>query len=204
MFRETGGVNTQKGIIFLTGLTLFTAAGVIRDCNRFDTAEFINRVKQYTAGITESELKQGSPHTHGESCAAEYGTRLGGGIRYEAQQGFPTVFEQGLPALRSKLGTDVYPTREKELKEPLIYTLLALMSVADDANILYRKGPQQLQRIKQMAAQTMAAMDTTGDSRQWDREYRALMDYCLMENISPGGSSDLLALTILLYFIEAR
>ncbi len=201
MFRETGGVNTQKGTIFLVGLTLFSAASVVAETGHFNRMEFINRLKLYTAGLTETELNPSKPRTHGETCAVRYGTQLGGGIRYEAEKGLPTVFEYGLPALKRRWGNGANPTREKELKEPLIYTLLSLMAHADDANILYRKGPDQLQRIKSLARRAATAMEKPAGN-QWEKEYRALMDYCLMENLSPGGSSDLLVITILLYFIE--
>jgi holo-ACP synthase CitX len=203
MFKATGSVNTQKGIIFLFGLTLFHAAWVIAQIGYFDLEIFIENLKQSTRGLVANELPTPSMEpaggtTHGEICAQRYGLQLGGGIRREVEQGLPTVISYGLNVLKEHvIAQDVW-LKEIDSKEPLMRTLLSLMSVNNDTNILFRKGPEQLEKVKSLA---LAVLKESGAEAR-EKKYRHLVGYCLKEHISPGGSSDLLAVTILIYFIE--
>jgi len=200
MYADTDGVNTQKGIIFLISLTLFTAAALINETGSFDTRQFIQRLKEYAGPLTTKELEQPLPHsaTHGEICARKYGLKPGGGIRYEVEQGLPTVFNHGLPVLEKELQETTQLHREEHIKTPLLRTLLALMSAGEDTTILYRGGPHRLAQVKQMAREALEAES----GELMEQKYNQLIDYCISEKISPGGAADLLAVTLLLYWIR--
>jgi holo-ACP synthase / triphosphoribosyl-dephospho-CoA synthase len=207
MFRETGGVNTQKGIIFLFGITLFVTAHVIRKNEFFERESFVQYIIQYIKlfcnKLTENELDSlidtdsQRRLTHGEQCFRRYGKELGGGVRYEVEMGLPTVFNCGLPVLQESLKNpgDLY--LEQHLQEPLTRTLLSIMSVNNDSNILFRKGKFQLESVKSLASEALRA-ETSSDR---EKHFTKLVEYCRKENLSPGGSTDLLAVTLLLFFI---
>ncbi len=236
MFRETGGVNTQKGIIFLTGLTLFAAAYLLKQGKGFVLEQFVLTLRKMTVGLTGAELgvpakneqknrvQKGAQEfnglTHGETCFRKYGPQLGAGARYEAEQGFPTVMEFGLPVLKETLAMKSAATltgnpvespglslgdlpifyRELDVKEAAADVLLSLMSENNDSNILYRKGPEQLAELKRLSGRVLA----TGSQKEKEDAFQVLTDYCIAQNISPGGSIDLLAVTFLIYFIETE
>ncbi|MCP4219378.1 MAG: hypothetical protein GY765_32385, partial [bacterium] len=202
MFSETGGVNTQKGIIFLAGLCLFSAAFVINIHGFLDPGAFIAIIREITKGITQDELAKPSeansdtPLTHGETCFQRFGEQLGAGIRWEVEHGLPTVLKTALPTLLTEIDHSGAFIKEDHLKQALTTTLLAIMSVNNDTNILFRRGPGQLEQVKKTARETLQETDPG----KKEILYRQLSDYCLAENISPGGSVDLLAITLFIFF----
>lgn len=74
----------------------------------------------------------------------------------------------------------------------LLDTLILLMSLNDDTNIVNRGGIKSLTWIKQRAKQLLTAGINTHDDlvkvKHFDSE-------CIQLNVSPGGSADLLILT---------
>jgi holo-ACP synthase/triphosphoribosyl-dephospho-CoA synthase len=81
----------------------------------------------------------------------------------------------------------------------LTRTLLRLMTIVTDTNVIYRQDLQALQTLQQMARQVL-------DAEQPDEEqarYADLIAYCRNNAVSPGGSADLLAVTVFLYNIES-
>ncbi len=181
MFAATGQVNTQKGLIFLLGLSLFTAGLVYGRRGAFLPDVFRESVKNICRDITRRELvdDQAVPKTHGEEAYIKYGIS---GARGEAEGGFPLVFDFGVPVL------DSY----RELNdEALIRTFLAIAAQNNDTNILHRGGIEVLKTFKSMSREVQH--DFTPEN------YEKVIDYCLKENISPGGSADLLVVTIFIH-----
>ncbi len=102
MFSATEGVNTQKGLIFLIGLALFSATYVIARDGKFSMARCRETIAAIGANLVQNELMPtaGAEQTHGKACFQRYGSE-GGGVRKEVEDGLPSVFEQGLPELKS-------------------------------------------------------------------------------------------------------
>lgn len=75
---------------------------------------------------------------------------------------------------------------------------MRLMAVTNDTNILYRKDLEALRTVQQMARDALNA----GDPRTEEETFARLLSYCQREYISPGGSADLLAVTVFLYFVD--
>jgi triphosphoribosyl-dephospho-CoA synthetase len=71
--------------------------------------------------------------------------------------------------------------------------------VVDDTNILYRKDLHTLHRVKQMAQDALQAKN----QEEKHGRYAELRAYCHREQVSPGGSADLLAVTVFFFFVEA-
>lgn len=199
MFQATGGVNTHKGLIFLIGLSLFTTAVLFAQDGVFQQTRCREVIAQICRNLVQNELvSDANPEqTHGAQCFRKYGL-LYGGARQEAEEGFPAVFEHGLPEFTSQLASVGERAAAEQVNEALIHTLLRLMSVVNDANILHRKDLQTLNSVKQQAQCVLNAQN----QEEKTVRYAALIDYCRRHRISPGGAADLLAVTVFFYFVE--
>ncbi len=184
MFEATNGVNTQKGVIFLLGLSLFAYGKIFGQSDKFDTEYFRLVIKDICKNLTYNELinKSNSVKSHGEAVFQKYNF---GGARSEAESGFRTVFEFGLPQIK-----DI----EKLNDEALTKSFLAIASSNMDTNILYRSNIEVLSQFQSLCR--IALEDFTAEN------YSNVIDYCKKENISPGGSADLLAVTIFVWSVE--
>jgi holo-ACP synthase/triphosphoribosyl-dephospho-CoA synthase len=196
MFRETHGINTHKGAIFLLGFSLFVSAYLISK-NNFTYQAFVELIKDLNGNLVERELGRklyNQDQTHGEVCFEKYGNK-GRGIRGEIQAGLPCVFQHAIPVLESHLQKEKQ-INDKILHKSLTHALLALIANNNDSNILFRKGIKVLEELKQKAQTTFVHF--TDD--KFECLYNDLIDYCEKNHISPGGSADLLAVS---YFIFA-
>jgi holo-ACP synthase/triphosphoribosyl-dephospho-CoA synthase len=183
MYEATGHINTQKGIIFLMGLSLFATGKLYRDGDLFDSDRFRGIVRDICKDLVRKELKinPGIKGSHGEVVFQKFGFS---GARGEAESGFETVFEKGLPMLAGmKILND----------QSLISCFLAIASTNSDTNILYRCGPEVLTSFQHLCKN---ALDNFTDAN-----YAAIGEFCRRENISPGGSADLLAVSIFLWLL---
>ena len=133
--------------------------------------------------IVKRELMESNPSnsTHGLDVFHSSGFS---GARGEAEVGFRTVFEVGLPylAVVSQLSdTD------------MIKCFLAIASHNMDTNILFRGGSDVLMNFQKLCK---AALEDYTDSN-----YLKVAEFCKNENVSPGGSADLLALSIFFWSV---
>lgn len=181
MYEATRNVNTQKGIIFLMGLSLFACGKLLSQSDRFEVEQFRSVISDICRDIVSNELNNSfqPTNTHGETIFQKYGYS---GARGEAESGLRTVFEFGLPQLKGVT---------KLNDEAMIKCFLSIAANNADTNILYRRGPLVLSIFQGLCK---TALDDFND-----HHYSAVIDYCQKENISPGGSADLLALTIFVW-----
>lgn len=183
MYEETGNINTQKGIIFLMGLSLFAVGKLFQEGALFDASRFRGIVRDICKDLVPRELggNYGRQGSHGEMVFQKHGFS---GARGEAESGFETVFEIGLPKLAGLV----------ELNDrSMIDCFLAIASVNQDTNILYRCGPESLASFQNLCK---IALDNFTSAN-----YGAIMEFCRAKNISPGGTADLLAVTIFLRLV---
>ena len=185
MFMQTNGINTQKGIIFLLGISLFAAGFLFNENEKFDQEKFISVIKALCNNLVETEFTNHKDSlTHGELCFKKYHT---GGIRYEAENGFPTIFMHSLPVLENENSTtDV----------SLYKTLLSIMAVLADTNILYRSNIQTLEILQEMSKKALSDFSMEA--------YAEIIDFCMHKKISPGGSADLLSITIFIFLMKTE
>lgn len=200
MFRETNGVNTHKGAIFLLGFSLFVSANQIKTHN-FSYLSFVNQIKELNGSLVENELGKklySSIKTHGEECFEKFGAK-GKGIRGEIQSGLPCVFNHAIPVLSSHF--DLMETETDEaIQEGLTQTLLILIAYNKDSNILYRKGEKVLGELMEVSQQAFNVFGTN----TFEAQYKRLIEYCDENQISPGGSADLLAVTYFIYMVNKK
>jgi len=203
MFAATGNVNTQRGLIFLLALALVAAGRALAEASAFSPGRFREIVRTMCAGMVERELGPlAEPGrvatTHGASVFQRFGLPLGGGVRAEAEAGFPTVFEAGLPALEAEASTGLPHRGDPEMQATLDAALYALIAVNPDSNVLHRGGGEALAGLQQRASAIRVATQPTARSA----ERAELFDFVARHRLSPGGSADLLALTLFLYFVK--
>ncbi len=171
MLVTTNGVNTHRGAIWALGL--LTAAAAL------DSREVTLNAARLA--LLDDRFAP-RPMSHGAQVAQRYGAR---GAREEAQLGFPSVVQRGLPQLRK---SRLHNAGEQNAR---LDALLAIMTELADTCVLYRAGPQGLRTMQQGA---QAVLDAGGSATlAGRRQLHALDTQLLALNASPGGAADLLA-----------
>ncbi|MGH8451645.1 triphosphoribosyl-dephospho-CoA synthase, partial [Pseudomonas sp.] len=171
MLATTHGVNTHRGAIWALGL--LTAAAALEPRTITLNAAKLALLNDRHAPQTMS---------HGAQVAQRYGAR---GAREEAQLGFPSVMQRGLPQLHQSRRQNAGEQNAR------LDALLAIMTELADTCVLYRAGPEGI-RAMQRGAQ--AVLDAGGSATlAGRRQLHELDNQLLALNASPGGAADLLA-----------
>jgi len=188
MLAETGGVNTHRGAIF--GLGLLCAAAGLRD------AEGRHIPLGRLVAVRWGAAILGTPRNAGSHGAEAHRRFQVGGARAEAAAGFPTAYDIGLPALwRGRL---LAPGQAEAAR---LQACMALIEQLDDTNLLHRGGAEGL-AFAQNAAGRFLAEGGVGQ-RNWRAAAETIHQDFVARNLSPGGSADLLAITLFLDAEEA-
>lgn len=187
MYKATDGINTHKGMIFSGGLICMATGRLLAKGDKVDAYNISKTVALTVNGICENDYSKSKPFedmTSGEKIYKTYGIK---GSRGEAESGFATVMSVAYPFLKECF--------EKKLDQntAFVYTLLKLMSVVDDTNVIKRGNTSLGKYVKNKSAELL-----------WKsiEEIERFDDELIRLNLSPGGSADLLAVTGLLYNIE--
>ncbi|MFQ6590280.1 triphosphoribosyl-dephospho-CoA synthase [Pseudomonas palleroniana] len=171
MLITTQGVNTHRGAIWALGL--LTAAAALQP-------RAITLTAARLALLNDRYAPQ--PLSHGVQVAQRYGAR---GAREEAQLGFPSVMQRGLPQLRKSRLQNVGEQNAR------LDALLAIMTELADTCVLYRAGPEGVSAMQQGA---QAVLEAGGSATLAGRRRLHELDLQLLAlNASPGGAADLLA-----------
>ena len=193
MFSATNGINTHKGEIFSLGV-LSASAGYLSGMNQNVNPENVMKVAGLMCrglcerDFAEARTKSSDQLTKGERIYLEHGIA---GIRGEAEAGYPVVRDYALPALRKYLSEGLC------LNDALVMTLIHIMSVNDDTNIIARHGLSVCDEVKERSRDVILNHKGIDDVRALDDEF-------IKRNISPSGSADLLAVTYFMYAIEHK
>jgi triphosphoribosyl-dephospho-CoA synthase len=184
MLRATDGVNTHKGAIWTLGL-LTAASGMLfsqrnpRELACIDVLQAAGAIAVFEDRYAPKQV------TNGDRVRKKFGVR---GAREEAAAYFPSLRKAALPAWRRYWGE---PEQIRNLN-----ILLSLMAVVDDTCILHRSNGAVLAEVKRRA-KGILTNGGLGVPSNW--ELYSSLDRFIMDNgVSPGGSADLLAATLLL------
>lgn len=180
MMKATGGVNTHRGALFALGITTAAAARLIRREGAVNEGE-LRREIVMTAGVLPRPTG-----THGEQMRRQYGIKTAFDM---AQSGYAALFDSWLPFYKEALSHGDADTARKQL-------LLKIMSEIDDTNIYYRCGQATAEAVKHAAREALSECS--------DDVLRRMNARFKEQNISPGGSADMLALTLYVYSITNR
>ena len=185
MFQATGGINTHKGAVFSGGILClaygYLGEAAVDSCLLQETCVKISSPAM-------KDLKKINPRraTVGEQLYLEHGVL---GIRGEAADGFPTVFQTGIPVMRKLLESGY------SVNDAGILTLIHIMAALPDTNVMHRSSYEE-------ALILQSRMKLLAEERPEKKDYRRILENLDQEfirrNISPGGCADLLAMT---YFV---
>jgi triphosphoribosyl-dephospho-CoA synthase len=197
MFEATNGINTHKGIVFSMGILCAVVGKLFKESNRlnFIIEDICEEVRKVTKGLTEKDfigIENKIVLTHGERLYKEYGFK---GIRGEVESGFSTVRENAVQSLRTwKLD------RNLSMNDLFLELLLKLMAGSEDTNVIIRGGVENLNYVKSISQEFL----TEGGIKQPDakKKLECMNEEFIKRNISPGGSADLLAVTVFLGMLE--
>jgi len=190
MLEATGGVNTHRGAIF--GLGLLCAAAGARWSGAVETAALLGSVVARRWG---KEILSGpvTLRSHGLEARRRYGAA---GARREAAEGFPSVYNIGLPAL--KMAAHMVPANAEAVRVQACFSLIAAI---EDTNLLHRGGTTGL-CFAQSAARSF--LDRGGVSQpDWRVRARTVHEAFVQRRLSPGGSADLLAMSLFVQALES-
>ena len=193
LLRVTKGVNTQRGILFAGGIVSAVSGyamnmGLSRDA-------LLPMIKEMAAGLVARELKNldHAAMTAGEKLYYKYGIT---GIRGEVENGFPSVVNYGLPALEDAFD------KGATINDALVHALISLMTVVEDSNVIWRTDYDTLLEVQRIAKNILSLGSVfTEKGRMAIAETER---YFLQRRVSPGGSADLLSVTITLYLLEHK
>lgn len=193
LLRVTKGVNTQRGILFAGGIVSAVSGyamnmGLSRDA-------LLPMIKEMVAGLVARELKNldHAAMTAGEKLYYKYGIT---GIRGEVENSFPSVVNYGLPALEDAFD------KGATINDALVHALISLMTVVEDSNVIWRTDYDTLLEVQRIAKNILSLGSVfTEKGRMAIAETER---YFLQRRISPGGSADLLSVTITLYLLEHK
>ncbi len=185
MLAATDGTNAHRGAIWALGLLV--AAVALGRSER--TAARIAAAAAALARLPD----QFAPRTlsNGEKARLKYGTA---GARGEAQAAFPHAIGVGLPTLRATRARGVPEDRAR------LDALMAIMARLDDTCLLHRGGVIALETAKVGARAVLAAGGTATPTGI--HHLHRLHAELLALWASPGGSADLLAVTLFLDRLE--
>lgn len=193
LLRVTKGVNTQRGILFAGGI-VSAVSGYAMNMGLSRNA-LLPMIKEMAAGLVARELKNldHAAMTAGEKLYYKYGIT---GIRGEVENGFPSVVNYGLPALEDAFD------KGATINDALVHALISLMTVVEDSNVIWRTDYDTLLEVQRIAKNILSLGSVfTEKGRMAIAETER---YFLQRHISPGGSADLLSVTITLYLLEHK
>jgi len=171
MLQATHGVNTHRGALFALGLTITVASWCLGKHGNLDAAT----LQQATAHTAQQF--PATTGTHGSDMVKQYHVQ---GALDMAKSGYTQLFGHWLGLYRANS-----PDGHLQL-------FMLIMSELEDTNILHRSQSYQTLRDVQQQAKTICS--------HWDEQaIIALNERFIAMNISPGGSADMMALTLLIY-----
>lgn len=191
MLRATGGVNTHRGAIFNLGLLCAAAGAVAATDERCTAAAVCAQVRRTWGRAIRRDLAAHRGETHGMRVMRSHGV---GGARAEAAGGFRSVHRHGLPAFRAIAAW----TFDRERAS--VQALFALIAHVDDSNLLWRGEREGLAFAQHGARQFLARGGVLAND--WRATAVSLHHEFVRRGLSPGGSADLLAVTLFLDELE--
>lgn len=197
MYKATDGINTHKGAIFSLGLISASAALSFVNNNDFTYMHICKYAGYLSQSLVKTDLDKTNTNemnstimTQGRKIYQKYSIK---GIRGEAESGFPTIREYSYPYLL-KLVRD-----GMNLNDASVNVLMKIIMNTEDTNLISRGGLEGLKFARFYADNVLRAggMSTKEGLKEVKKMDRAF----IKKNLSPGGSADLLAVTLMLYFL---
>jgi triphosphoribosyl-dephospho-CoA synthase CitG len=183
MFKATKGVNTHKGMIFSLAVILGAHGQLLGQHKKTSPKNLHEQIKKLCHGLVQKDLTSVSNNpTSGEEF---YLACKDGGIRQEAQNGYPTLFYHSLPTYKKYL--------QFGKKTALHVSLIVLMQNLQDSTLWARDKKSGLKYVQNYAKSFRF------DPKGVEPFLKQMDEALILRNLSPGGSADLLAMTYLVH-----
>ena len=190
MMTATTQINTHKGAIFNLGF----ASAAVGKCLAQEVSVNAISIARMIQQTWQEELLhhlERNPNSHGQRMRSQYG--ITGAIE-EVASGFKTVLDVAVPHY-----LEIYAKTEDK-KRASLQALFALMSHLQDTNIVWRGGLSALYIVQDMAKQFLARGGVL--QHNWMQDVSKVEDYFVQHHLSPGGSADLLGVTLFMLKVE--
>ena len=184
--RNSGSHNDMDSFTFMSSAAAL--GGYFEACARVG-----RETAAMTAGLTAQDLAGVTAETAvtaGQKLYLQYGIT---GVRGQVEAGLPAVLDYGLPALEQGLAQGY------DINRAGCGALLAILAHSTDTNIIARSS-----RERQLALADALQKDLADTPYPDEAALTEMDDRFIAENLSPGGSADLLALTYLLHFFRSE
>lgn len=194
MLTETGGVNTHRGAIFSIGLVLHSFARIMEAAENECVENFFLSETEggdFDWPLLMSEIRKTARAMSRESVRHREGVC---GAREMAEGGYEPLFRDWLPQYKSFVKSSDNASHAEPVEESRLQkTLLFIMSTLDDTCVIHRVGMERAREVKREAGALLQNFSEAALEHMCEK-YAA-------EGISPGGSADMLALTIFIQSI---
>lgn len=208
MFRASGGVNTQQGLIFSLGFLLFAAGQRLRErVEALDRAFEQRESEELHQDVTQALFPTATELATEASVLATAFLDWRGDSKESRQRGARAAVLSGY---RESLSALTILRRERaeggDEDESSLAALLYLMSRIEDSNILRRaalrqhaRAQNELCQMQKRAAEilNLPRKERAGACCLWNQEL-------CRKGLSPGGAADQLALTRFFDFLEVE
>lgn len=191
MLAATDQVNTHKGANFSYAVLLGALGWCLQrqGLSQLQALQFdpvFATVQIMTRGITATDFAQlptKEQLSYGEKLYLTHGIL---GVRGEAEAGYPALRQLALPFLQG----------QADLPDVFRYARLMVYLIAqlEDGNLLHRGGVAGLNRVQAYARALMAT--TWNDPERLTLALQQFDQQLIAWHLSPGGTADLLALSI--------
>ena len=173
MLNATNGVNTHRGALFSMGLAVVAA------CHTLAKVEIDGFFDCWSNSVaTIASLMPGSSKSHGVNIKEKY--NVTGALDF-ARSGYSVLINDWLKYYVNNQADEAVKHK----------TLLLIMSMLDDTNVIHRVGFDRAQKMKQDSLHLLENFSIEG-LEQMNRLF-------IEQNISPGGAADMIALTFFLF-----
>lgn len=169
MLEATGGVNTHKGAIFALGMMVAGVAHSVYRLHQVDVAKIREDIMSLAKDMPTTS------DTHGAAVRQKHHVK---GALDMALEGYAQLFEDWMP----------YFQHVKDDEQARLRLLLHIVSTLEDNNLYHRGGAELTQETQQRCARLAENFKIENNE--------ALTKWMKEHNMSPGGSADMLALSL--------
>lgn len=169
MLEATDGVNTHKGAIFALGMMVAGIAHSVYRLHQVDVAQIRKAIMALAKSIPSTS------GTHGAAVRQKHHVK---GALDMALEGYAQLFEDWMP----------YFQHVKDDGQARLRLLLHIVSTLEDNNLYHRGGAELTQETQQRCARLAENFKIENNE--------ALTKWMKEHNMSPGGSADMLALSL--------